>query len=65
MGSGFRLKGECEVKIQVGLGEIRISLDSGREMILGGRLLEVVLGHPVAQRVPGHFEETTRFRDIA
>ncbi len=27
-------------------------------------LLEVVFGHAVAERVPGHFEEATGFRDI-
>src|SRR6185437_2248413 len=27
--------------------------------------VEVVFGHTVAQRVPGHFEESTGFRDIA
>ena len=40
MGRGFRLKIqfiECETKIEVSLGEIRISLDRGREMILGDR----------------------------
>jgi len=51
MGCGFCLKIqliECETKIEVGLGQIRIGLDGRREMILCNRpMAHLIVGNAV------------------